>query len=257
MKIAALQMQARTGDVEANLARIERAAREAAAAGARLLIAPELALTSYGAGDAIPVLAEPADGAVVTRLDAIAREAGLAIVTGFAEAAEGATWNSAVFVDGSRRPVVYRKSHLFAEYEHGLFRAAAPSAVTVEHEGLTLGFLICYDVEFPENVRRLARVGCGLVVVPTALPANDDQAFIASKMIPVRAFENQLFVAYVDHCGTEGDRVYAGLTTIAAPSGAILAQAGEHGEELLVVDLRPQDYAASRARNTYLRDLRT
>src|SRR5690606_13322679 len=65
MRIAALQMQAVAGDAEANLARIERAAREAAAGGARLLIAPELAVTGYGAGEASRTLAEPADGMAV------------------------------------------------------------------------------------------------------------------------------------------------------------------------------------------------
>ena len=63
--------------------------------------------------------------------------------------------------------------------------------------------LICYDVEFPENVRRLAQAGAQAVLVPTALPASDHADFIARKMIPVRAFENQLFVAYVNHCGAD------------------------------------------------------
>ncbi|WP_368856103.1 nitrilase-related carbon-nitrogen hydrolase, partial [Klebsiella pneumoniae] len=48
MRIAALQMQAACGDVSANLARIEQAAKAAAKAGADLLVAPELALTGYG-----------------------------------------------------------------------------------------------------------------------------------------------------------------------------------------------------------------
>ncbi|WP_352578846.1 nitrilase-related carbon-nitrogen hydrolase [Mesorhizobium sp. M0019] len=55
--------------------------------------------------------------------------------------------------------------------------------------------LICYDVEFPENVRRLALAGSNLIAVPPALPATDHAELIARKMIPVRAFENQLFIA--------------------------------------------------------------
>ena len=50
MKIAALQMQAINGDITANLARIAAAAKDAAGQGAKLLIAPELAVTGYGAG---------------------------------------------------------------------------------------------------------------------------------------------------------------------------------------------------------------
>ena len=63
MKIALVQMQAVAGDVAANLKTIETAAAEAAAGGADLLVAPELAITGYGAGEAIRDLAEPVDGA--------------------------------------------------------------------------------------------------------------------------------------------------------------------------------------------------
>ena len=76
-------------------------------------------------------------------------------------------------------------------------------------------------------------------------------------MIPVRAFENQIFVAYVNHCGADDRFAYAGLSGIAAPDGTMLAEAGMHDEELLIADLLPQDYAASAAENTYLTDLRS
>ena len=59
MKIAGLQMCSVVGDIDANLARIDKAAERAAGEGAQLLIAPELALTGYGAADRFPVLAAP------------------------------------------------------------------------------------------------------------------------------------------------------------------------------------------------------
>ena len=71
MRIAALQMQSVTSDVQANLARIERAAIEAAKGGAELLITPELCITGYGAGDAITALAETANGEQIKTLQAI------------------------------------------------------------------------------------------------------------------------------------------------------------------------------------------
>ncbi|TYR30097.1 carbon-nitrogen hydrolase family protein [Mesorhizobium microcysteis] len=255
MRLAALQMRAVPGDRDANLARIERAARDAAGRGASLLIAPELAVTGYGAGDAVRALAEPADGDAVARLRAASLDTGIAILAGFAEAADGSVWNSAVFVSGDAAPVVYRKSHLYGDYEKSLFRPAAPSAVVIDHAGTRLGILICYDVEFPENVRRLAQAGCALVAVPTALPVSDHDAFIAQSMVPVRAFENQIFVAYVNHCGADERFAYAGLSTIAAPDGGILASADREDEELLIAEIDPSAYAASAAQNTYLRDL--
>ena len=75
-------------------------------------------------------------------------------------------------------------------------------------------------------------------------------------MIRVRAFENQVFVAYVNHCGGDALFAYAGLSGIAAPDGTMLAVAPETGEALLFVDLDPAAYAASAAANSYLADLR-
>lgn len=256
MRIAVLQMHARPGDPAANIERIGQAAREAAAGGADLLIAPELAITGYGAGEAIRALAEPADGPALMRLARISGETGVAIVAGFAEAAEGTVWNSAAFIRGTEPAVVYRKSHLYADYERNLFRPGTPSAVTIQHAGQTLGLLICYDVEFPENVRRLAQAGCTLIAVPTALPQSDHATFIARSMVPVRAFENQVFVAYVNHCGADERFTYAGLSTVAAPDGNVLASTKDAGEALLITDIVPADYAASAEQNTYLRDLR-
>lgn len=256
MRIAALQMKASAGDQPANLARIEKAAREAAAQGAELLITPELALPGYGAGDDMRNLAEPPGGEVVAKLSLISLETKIAILAGFAEAAEGCTYNSAVFVDGRKPPVIYRKSHLYGDYERHLFAPEPPAARIVEHGGLKIGILICYDVEFPENVRRLAQAGAELVAVPTALPASGHSELIARKMIPVRAFENQVFVAYVNHCGADNRFAYAGLSTVAAPDGTLLAEADDKSETLLTADIRPGDFSQSMAANTYLRDLR-
>ncbi|MCM5559718.1 carbon-nitrogen hydrolase family protein [Pleomorphomonas sp. JP5] len=256
MLLAAQQMQSHPSDVAANLDRLDKAAAEAAAGGARLLVTPELGLVGYGAGPDLPLLAEPADGPLAESLVAIARRHSLAVVAGFAERDGDAIYNSALFVSIDQR-AVYRKSHLYGAYEKRWFRAAAPSTVLVRHDGLSFGLLICYDVEFPENVRRLALAGADAVLVPTALPAGESGDFIAAHMIAVRAFENQTFVAYVDNCGKDGDFDYAGLSRIAAPDGTILAAPPGRDETLLFANIAPSAYARSRAENTYLADLKT
>jgi predicted amidohydrolase len=256
MRIAALQMHAIAGDGDGNIQCIAAAAADAAAGGAKLLIVPELAVTGYGAGEtAFAGLASPATGDVAERLGTIARESGLAIVAGFAEQDGRDTFNSALFTDGIGTNAVYRKSHLYGDYERNAFRPGVPASVMVELGGIRLGMLICYDVEFPENVRRLALAGADLVVVPTALPKGSSGTFIANHMIQVRAFENQVFVAYINHCGADDHFTYAGLSRIAAPDGKLLAEAPAEGETLLFAEIRPEDYAKSRAENTYLVDL--
>ena len=125
MRIALLQFQAEAGNVAANLARDRPRPRvRPRQQGAALLIAPELAVTGYGAGDAITALAEPRDGRQVAALRGSARTNGIAILAGFAERDGDTIYNSAVFVDGARTRV-YRKAFLYGDYEKGLFAAAA------------------------------------------------------------------------------------------------------------------------------------
>ncbi|MGD9912770.1 MAG: carbon-nitrogen hydrolase family protein [Rhizobiaceae bacterium] len=255
MRIAALQMNAAAGEPSLNLGRIGNAVEAAARGGAALLIAPELAVPGYGAGDDFATLAEAGDGHLAQHLDELARRHGIAIVVGFAERDGDIVYNSALFVDPAGQRAVYRKSHLYGPYERQHFEPGRPVAVTFEFGGISCGLLICYDVEFPENVRRLAQAGVKLVLVPTALPATASNRIIPEKMIPVRAFENQVFVAYVDLCGSDGRFDYGGLSTIAAPDGSVLAQAG-FGDELLFAEIDTSAYAASAEANTYLADLR-
>lgn len=255
MKTALAQIRALAGDVAANLETIDGAAGKAAAAGAELIVFPELATTGYGAGEAILDLAEPIEGTQVRRLTDIAGRHGLALVAGFPERAGGKVYNSLVMVRQGAAPVVYRKTHLYADYERSLFAPGEIRPAVQDFEGLRLGFLICYDVEFPENVRRLAEAGADVVVVPTALPDGPHARFIAADLVPVRAFENQVFVIYANHAGEDTRFRYAGLSRIAAPDGHCLAASEDNEPALLLADLDPAAYEESRRANTYLADL--
>ncbi len=256
MKLALFQMQAAAGDLAANLAAIEAAAAEAAAGGAELLVAPELATTGYGAGDAIRDLAEPVDGPQVRRLGEIAARHALAIVAGFPEKAGSEVYNALAFLRPGAAPAVYRKTHLYADYERALFTPGEICASLVDFGGLKTGFLICYDVEFPENVRRLAAAGAEMVLVPTALPEGPHARFIAAQLVPVRAFENQIFVVYANHAGADARFTYAGLSCAAAPDGSLLAASEDKAPALLFAEIDPAAYGESREANTYLKDLR-
>jgi 5-aminopentanamidase len=255
MRIAALQMEALAGNVAANLATIAAAAAESAAAGAGVLVAPELAVPGYGVGDALRELAEPMDGAQVDALAAAAAANGIAIVAGFAERAGDAIHNAAAFVDPSGRRVVYRKRQLYGAYEKALFAPGGSLAPLVNIAGVKVGLLVCFDVEFPESVRALALAGAEVVLVPTALPESDHAAFIADKMIPVRAFENQVAVAYANWAGRDARFVYAGRSCIVTPDGRDMARAPVEGPTLLVADYTPDEFADSRAANPYLDEL--
>jgi predicted amidohydrolase len=113
--------------------------------------------------------------------------------------------------------------------------------------------MICYDVEFPELVRAHALAGTDLLLVPTA--NMHPFQLVAESLIPVRAWENQMYVAYANRVGHEGEFEFFGLSTLAGPDGVARTRAGR-GEELVLADLDPALLAASRAANPYLKDRR-
>ena len=254
MRVALLQGPEAAGTKPDMLARLRQAANDAAASGAQLLVLPELFLTGYNIGaDALRVQAEAADGASATEAAAIARDARLALLYGYPErGADGRLHNSALLLgaDGARLGN-YRKTHLFGDMERAVFTPGEVAFVLADIGGIRVGLLICYDVEFPEMVRGLALRGAALVAVPTALMLPYE--FVPRMMLPVRAFENQVFVIYANRCGEEAGMAYVGESCIVAPDGSVLARAGS-GEALLCATLDEAGMAQSRAANTYLRD---
>ncbi|MGV9559719.1 carbon-nitrogen hydrolase family protein [Streptomyces sp. NPDC003522] len=254
MRIALLQSSGRPGSVVENLEVLDEAAGRAAAAGAGLLVAPEMFLTGYAIGDDVARLAEPADGDSADAVADLAGRHGLAVAYGYPERDGGTVYNAAQLIsaDGSRL-ANYRKTHLFGCFERDRFTPGDRPVVQAELGGLTVGLMICYDVEFPENVRAHALAGTGLLVVPTA--QMHPFQFVAESMIPVRAFENQMYVAYVNRVGQEGEFEFVGLSTLAGPDGVARARAGRD-EELVFADADPAFVAASREANPYLKDRR-
>ncbi|MGW5127260.1 carbon-nitrogen hydrolase family protein [Streptomyces sp. NPDC004069] len=250
MRTALLQSSGRPGAVAENLEVLGTAAGRAAAAGAGLLATSELFLTGYAIGDDIGRLAQPADGDWADAVAELARRHGLAVAYGYPERDGEAVYNSVQLIsaDGTRL-AGYRKTHLFGDFEHAQFTPGEQPVVQAELNGLTVGLIICYDVEFPENVRAHALAGTDLLVVPTALM--HPFQFVAESLVPVRAFENQMYIAYVNRVGTEGEFEFVGLSALAGPDGVARTRAGR-SEELVLADADPAFLTASREANPYL-----
>ncbi|MFF9351135.1 carbon-nitrogen hydrolase family protein [Streptomyces sp. NPDC014734] len=254
LRTALLQSSGRPGRVDENIEALDGAARRADEAGARLLVCPELFLTGYAIGADVARLAEPADGPSAEAVAAIAARHGLAILYGYPERAGERIFNAARLVgpDGAEL-ANYRKTHLFGDFEQKWFTPGEQPVVRAELDGVRIGILICYDVEFPENVRAHALAGTDLLLVPTALM--HPFPFVAESLVPVRAFENQMYVAYTNRTGPEGPFEFVGLSCLAGPDGAVRARAGR-GEELIVGEVDPALLNTSREANPYLRDRR-
>lgn len=241
--------------VEQSLATLEDAAREAAGRGARLLVTSEMFLTGYALGErGVAHFAEPADGPAGRQVVAIAQRYAIAVAYGYPERAGEAVHNAVRLVGPDGAVLAdYRKTHLFGAFERAVFTPGDTPVVQATLDGVRLGLLICYDVEFPEPVRAHALAGTELLLAPTALMRPYE--FVPTALVPTRAYENGMHIAYVNRCGPEGEWDFAGLSCLAGPDGTARARAGA-GAELLVADVDPALASAARDRTPYLADRR-
>lgn len=251
LKIAGLQTAGTLRDVDANLRELEAAAEEAAAHGAELLITPEMFVTGYVVGDA---LGELVRRDFLTPVRALAERLGLAILLGGPEATDDGVHNAAYFVDDLGRVAhCYRKSHLFGELDRRQFVAGDEPFGLVDFRDVRIATMICYDVEFPETVRAAVLAGAHLVAVPTA--QMEPFSFVAEQVVRTRAWENQVYVAYVNHDGNEEDLAYVGRSSIVAPDATVLDSV-EHGTRLIYAEIDPHLVQAQQRENPYLGDRR-
>ncbi|MYU09961.1 nitrilase [Streptomyces sp. SID8361] len=251
MKISGLQTAGTPGDVDANLHELDAACRRARAEGAELLVTTELFITGYDIGDTVRDLARTD---LLTPARQMAASHGIALVLGAPEYDSGAYYNSAFFIDPAGTVLGrHRKNHLFGELDRRYFTPGDRTAPVIDYGGVRIAMLICYDVEFPENVRAAALAGADLVAVPTAQMRPYE--FIAEHLLRVRAWENQIYIAYVNHDGDEGSQRYVGRSSIVSPSATVLDSV-EHGNRLLFATVDPYTVREARKANPYLADLR-
>jgi predicted amidohydrolase len=255
-RIACFQGPESQDSANGNLALLGRLAARASDGGAKLIVCPEMFLTGYNIGaGTVGRVAEAIDGASIAAASAIARDNKISVAFGYPERSGlGNTYNSMVFI-GSDGKILsrYRKTHLFGKFDRQAFSQGPEEPDVFEWNGMQVGMLICYDVEFPETARILAQFGADLVVVPTALMRPFE--IIARSIVPARAYENQVFIAYANRCGREGEYEYCGLSCVVAPDGSDLARAGRH-EEMIFADIDPQKLRDSRRVHSHLRDRR-
>ncbi len=228
--IAARSPRIRAGEPEANLEAAHAAVADAVAAGARLIVLPELLTSGYALSSPAQAreLAIEADHASLASL-AAEIPADAVLVVGFAERVGAGVANSvaAVTRDGGVL-AVYRKTHLW-DLEQTLFAAGDAEPPVVETPVGRLGLAICYDLEFPEVPRALALAGAELIAAPVAWPlverpAGERPPELIQAMGSART--SRLPIVIADHHGDDRGIAWTGGTAIVDAYGWV-ADAGE------------------------------
>jgi predicted amidohydrolase len=249
LTVVLAQLSPRLSQTKANIETIRRVVVEHPEAS--LVVFPELFLSGYTLSD-IDELAIQMDDPELKRVADIAHENSTALIFGAPERVSGGVANSAFCIDGQGTiTAVYRKVQLYGGEESDAF-VAGDELLVAELCGLKIGIMICFDVEFPEVARSLARAGAELLVTISANmePFGNDHAVFVS----ARALENGLPHVYVNQVGPVEKLTFIGGSTVVSPDGEIYAQASPSEEEILSVRFLP---AKSNLREDYLSQLRS
>ena len=250
MRLGVFQPEAGGASLPARCAMLEDAVTDRAL---DLVVCPELFATGYHIAGAHADLAEPADGAYFAAFSALARRTRTAIVFGYPEAADGGAYNAAMLIGADGRALANHRKQLPSPGSFEVRAFANGQGVTVvPFAGLRLAIAICYEVEFPETARAVAQAGADLLVVPTALV--DQWGVVAERLVPTRAFENGLWLAYANHAGQEMGQGYLGGSRIVAPDGQEVAVAGPKAA-LITAEVDRARVDRARERLPYLTDV--
>jgi 5-aminopentanamidase len=252
VRIACCQFAPDVGDPGGNVRRAREAIASAVAAGARIVILPELVNSGYifRSAEEARVAAVPADGDLFSGWAQEAASAEALVIGGFCELAPGGRlFNSLALVDGTGVRAVYRKLHLWDEEARWFTPGEQPAPVIPTKYG-RIGLAICYDIEFPELTRGLALRGADLIALPANWPRDEppDGRPVLHSLAAMTAYWNRVFVAVCDRSGTERGCEFEGGSVIAGPDGALRAgPVRDRGTETLYADV---DLAQARDKRT-------
>ncbi|UWR22142.1 carbon-nitrogen hydrolase family protein [Sulfitobacter sp. S190] len=253
MKLALWQTLPQS-DIATALQTLGEAAKEAAANGADLLVTPEMYVGGYNIGAANIAAHADQSAQVLDDLKEIARTHDIGLIVGLTLPGQSRPYNACIAVDATGLEVArYHKTHLFGDVDRAQFSQGAALSDVFELNGWNVALAICYDVEFPEVTRALALQGAEIVVTPTANMAPFDS--VATRLVPARAEENGLYVAYCNYVGSEGQFTYNGLSCLVGPDGEDRAR-GADAPTLLYATLDRAALVRARQAQTHLADRR-
>jgi predicted amidohydrolase len=256
-KAACIQFSARP-DIETNLATSLRLARQAAAAGAKLVTLPEYFSGVRTEGHrVVPTGFREAEHPAIPAFVVAAKEFGLWILLGSLGIVrfDGRINNCSYLLDPAGRIAArYNKIHLFdvdlaagKEYRESATIAPGSVAVVADTPWGGLGLSICYDLRFPQLYRRLAHRGATMLAVPAGFTKLTGKAHW-HVLCRARAIENGAYVIAPCQNGTlDGGAECFGHSLIVDPWGEVLADGGEE-EGIVIAEIDPAEVTEARRR---------
>jgi N-carbamoylputrescine amidase len=264
IKVALLQMTGCGHDKSASLAKGDAFCRRARAMGADIALFPEMwsvGMTFFdpkreGDHERWQALAISRDDSFIIHFQNLARKLNMAIALTYLEMWNRAPRNSASLIDRHGEIVLtYAKVHT-CEFDHEA--ALTPgnefpvSTLDTEQGKVKIGFMICYDREFPESARILMLEGAELILTPNACTLDEHRL----SQFKSRAFENMVGVAMTNYAAPQnnGHSVAFDVAAYRVPDGeardTLIIEAGEN-EDVYLAAFDIDSIRAYRERETW------
>jgi N-carbamoylputrescine amidase len=262
-------------DQEVNINKAEEQIRAMAAKGAKIICTQELFSGTYFAQTIDYTkydLAEAVDGPTNARMQALAKELDVVIVSCYYEyAMDGVYYNSAAVFDADGALLGnYRKHHIpeGPQYiEKYYFTLGDSPYLVFKSKYGTFGVLICWDEWFPEPTRILAIKGADFVFYPSAIgsePDNPDLDTSQTWMDAIRGhgIHNNFYVCACNRVGREdavdgsGYMEFYGRGFVSDPWGTVLAEGKRKEEDIILVELNLDEIKRARDILQFHRDRR-
>lgn len=264
---------ANSTNVDSNIHHHENLIRIAASKGANIICLQELFNTQYfctSYDESFFDLAEAIPGDLTARISALSKELEVIIIAPFFEKRNhGIYHNSLVVFDTDGEILtVYRKQHIPDDpgfYEKYYFTPGDKDSGTgvVKTTYGSIGTLICWDQWFPEAARLAALRGAEILFYPTAIGVLENETEAQKQEFKsawqtiqrAHAIANGCYVVAVNRVGEENGTRFWGGSFVCGPFGQIISEAGDE-EEVLVVEIQPEEIKKHRLTWPFLRDRR-
>jgi NAD+ synthase len=237
LTIALAQMNQRVGDLVGN-AKAILAVREQAA-GADLLMVPELQLTGYPPEDLVlkPEFVRRTMEAAERLVDATATP-GPALLFGSIHHEEGENYNVMILAEGGRVIARTLKRELpnYGTFDEKRVFAPGPLPEPIDFRGVKIGVPICEDIWQEAVCAHLADAGAELLLVPNGSPYELDKDDIRQRLVRSRVTMTGLPMAYLNRVGGQDELVFDGSSFIMHPDGERVVQMADWDEQLLITE---------------------
>lgn len=243
------------------------AIKEAANAGADLVLFPELSFTPFypripasdREGEVLD-LAEPIPGPTTEAIAEIAEQFGVVVVFNLMERDGDQTFDASPVIDADGTLLGTTRMMHITDFEHfyeqGYYAPGDTGAPVYETAVGRLGVAICYDRHYPEYMRALGVQDAEIVAVPQAGIAGEWPDGMFKAELRVAAFQNGYFTALANRVGQEGEMAFAGGSFVADPFGRLVAEAPTGNATILLASIDLDRQTEAPAQQLFLRDRR-